>query len=73
MAKEANHEKKPEEPKGDFPEAQKEVKYIYGGPNSYKSRWKQKLIAREVLAVSPTTLSTISGLRSPSHSTAATN
>jgi hypothetical protein len=54
-AKKADQEKNPEEPKGDFPEAHKEVNYIYGGPNSYESRRKQKLIAREVMAVSPTT------------------
>jgi hypothetical protein len=34
----ANQEKKPEEPKGDFPDAHKEVNYIYGGPDSYESR-----------------------------------
>jgi hypothetical protein len=55
MAKGANQEKRPEEPKGDFPEAHKEVKYIYGGLDSYESRRKQKLTAREVMAVSPTT------------------
>jgi hypothetical protein len=41
MAKGANQEKKPEEAKGDFPEAHK-VNYIYGGPHSYESRRKQK-------------------------------
>jgi hypothetical protein len=40
MAKGADQEKKPEEPKGDFPEAHTEVNYIYGGPDSYESRWK---------------------------------
>jgi hypothetical protein len=55
MAKGADQEKKPEEPKGDFPEAHMVVNYIYGGPNSYESRWKQKLIAQEVMAVSPAT------------------
>jgi hypothetical protein len=53
MAKGADQEKKPEELKGDFPEAHKEVNYIYGGPDSYESRRKQKLTAREVMAVSP--------------------
>jgi hypothetical protein len=43
MAKRADQEEKPKEPKGDFPEAHKEVNYIYGGPNSYESRRKQKL------------------------------
>jgi hypothetical protein len=42
-AKGADLEKKPEESKGDFPEAHKEVNYIYGGPDSYESRQKQKL------------------------------
>jgi hypothetical protein len=56
MAKGADQEKKPEELKGDFPEAHKEVNYIYGGPDSYESRWKQKLTAREVMAVSPAIL-----------------
>jgi hypothetical protein len=51
MAKWADQEKKCEEPKGDFPEAHKEVNYIYGGPDSYESRQKQKLTAREVMAV----------------------
>jgi hypothetical protein len=40
---------------GDFPKAHKEVNYIYGGPESYESRRKQKLTPREVMAVSPTT------------------
>jgi hypothetical protein len=55
-AKGADQEKMPEEPKGDFPGAHKEVNYIYGGPDSYESRRKQKLIASEVMAVSPATL-----------------
>jgi hypothetical protein len=48
-----DHEKKPEEPKVDFSEAHKEVNYIYGGPDSYESKKKQKVTAREVLPVSP--------------------
>jgi hypothetical protein len=40
MAKGAGQDKKPEEPKGGFPEAHKEANYIYGGPNSYESRRK---------------------------------
>jgi hypothetical protein len=52
-AKGADQEKKPKEPS--FPEAHKEVNYIYGGPDSYESRRKQKLIAWEVMAVSPST------------------
>jgi hypothetical protein len=39
-AKGSDQEKKPEEPKGDFSEAYKEVNYIYGGPNSYESSWR---------------------------------
>jgi hypothetical protein len=31
----ADQEKKPKEPKGDFPEAHQEVNYIYGGPVSH--------------------------------------
>jgi hypothetical protein len=54
-AKGADQEKKPEDPKGDFPEVHKEVNYIYGGPESYESRRKQKLTAREVMAVKPAT------------------
>jgi hypothetical protein len=46
---------KPKDPKGDFPEAHKEVNYIYGGPESNESRRKQKLRAWEVMAVSPAT------------------
>jgi hypothetical protein len=33
----------------------KEVNYIYCGPDSYESRTKQKLTAREVMVVSSTT------------------
>jgi hypothetical protein len=55
IAKKTDREKKPDEPKGDFPKAHNEVNYIYGGPNSYESRRKQKLTAREVMAISPTT------------------
>jgi hypothetical protein len=55
MAKWPIKGKKPEEPKSDFPEAQKEVNYIYGGLDSYESRRKQKLTAWEVMAVSPAT------------------
>jgi hypothetical protein len=55
-AKGVDQEKKPEEPKGDFPKAHKEVNYIYDGPDSYESRRKQKLTAREVMPVSPATL-----------------
>jgi hypothetical protein len=53
MAKKTNLEKKPKEANGDFPKAYKEVNYIYGGPDSYESWRKQKLIAQEVMAVSP--------------------
>jgi hypothetical protein len=55
MAKPDDQEKKPEDPKGDFPEAYKQVNYIFGGPDLYESKRKQKLIAREVLAVGPAT------------------
>jgi hypothetical protein len=55
MAKKADQEKKPEEPTGDFPKAHNEVNYIYGEPNSYESRKKQKLTARAVMVVSPFT------------------
>jgi hypothetical protein len=51
--KTTNQEKKPKDPKGNFPESRKEVNYIYGVPESYKSRKKQKLTAQEVMAVSP--------------------
>jgi hypothetical protein len=56
MAKPADQEKKPEDPKGDFPEVHKEVNYIFGGPDLYEPKRKQKIIAREVLAVGPATL-----------------
>jgi hypothetical protein len=55
MAKGVDQEKKLKEPKGDFPEAHKEVNYIYGGPDYYELSRKQKLTAREVMAVSPAT------------------
>jgi hypothetical protein len=54
-AKGGDQEKKPEETKGDFLESHKEVNYIYGGPDSYESRRKQKLIIQEVMAVSHAT------------------
>jgi hypothetical protein len=54
-AKGADQEKKPKEPKGNFLEAHKEVNYIYGGPDLYASRRKQKLTAQEVMAVKPAT------------------
>jgi hypothetical protein len=65
MAKGANQEKKPKEPKGDFPQDHKEVNNIYGGLDSYESRRKQNLTTREVMAISPATPSTLNGLRSP--------
>jgi hypothetical protein len=34
MAKAANQEKKPDDSKGNFPEAHKEVNYIFGGLDS---------------------------------------
>jgi hypothetical protein len=40
---------------GDFPKAHKEVNYIFGGPDSYMPKRKEKLLAREVLAVGPAT------------------
>jgi hypothetical protein len=55
MVKKANQEKKPEDQNDDFPEAHKDVNYIYGGPDSYESRRRQKLTAWEVMAVSPAT------------------
>jgi hypothetical protein len=71
MAKKADKEKKPEEPKSHFPEAYKEVNYIYGRPDSYESGRKQKLTAQEVMAVSPTTPEYLKCLRSLSPSTVA--
>jgi hypothetical protein len=53
--KNADQEKKTKDRKGDFPEAHKEVNYIYGGPDSYEPRRKQKLIVQKVMAVSPAT------------------
>jgi hypothetical protein len=55
MAKKADRERKLEDPEGDFSGTHKDVNYIYSGPDSYESKRKQKLITREVLAVSPTT------------------
>jgi hypothetical protein len=54
-AKPTDHEKKPEDPKGDFPEARKEVNYIFGGPDSYEPKRKKKLTTWEVLAIGPAT------------------
>jgi hypothetical protein len=39
-AKGVDQEKKPKEPKDDFPEAHREVNYIFGGPESYELRRK---------------------------------
>jgi hypothetical protein len=55
MTKGADKEKKPEEPKGDFPVAHKEVNYIYSIPDLYELRRKQKLTVSEVMTVSPAT------------------
>jgi hypothetical protein len=55
MAKLADQEKKPKDPKGDFPETHKEVNYNFGGPDSFEPKRKQKLTAREVLVVGPAT------------------
>jgi hypothetical protein len=71
-AKPANQGKKPEDPKGDFLEVHKEVNYIFGGPDSYEPRRKQKLTVQEVMVVSPATPSTLDGSRSPLPSTVAT-
>jgi hypothetical protein len=54
-AKKADQDKKPDDPKGNFPKAHKEVNYIYRGPDFYESRRKWKLTDREVMAVSPAT------------------
>jgi hypothetical protein len=45
MAMAADQEKKPEDPKGDFPEAHEEVNYMFGGPDSYEPKSKQKFTA----------------------------
>jgi hypothetical protein len=55
MTKPTDQEKKSEDPKGNFPEAHKEVNYISSGPDSYESKRKQKLTAQEVMMVKPTT------------------
>jgi hypothetical protein len=55
MAKPADQEKKPKDPKRDYPDEHKEVNYIFGGPDSYETKRKQKLTVREVLAVRPAT------------------
>jgi hypothetical protein len=40
LATKVDHDRKPEDPKGDFPEAHKEVNYIFSRPDSYESRRK---------------------------------
>jgi hypothetical protein len=40
MAKLADQETKPKDPNGDFPEAHKEVNYIFGGLDSYEPKRK---------------------------------
>jgi hypothetical protein len=49
MAKPANREKKPEDPKGDFPMARKEVNYIFGGPDSYEPKIESRIEDRAKL------------------------
>jgi hypothetical protein len=39
-ARKIDQEKKPEDSNGDFPEAHKEVNYIYGGADSFEPRRK---------------------------------
>jgi hypothetical protein len=51
LTKKVEQDKKPKDPNGDFLEAHKEVNYIYGGPNSFESRRKQKLNVQEVMVV----------------------
>jgi hypothetical protein len=51
--KPAEQDKKPEEPKDDFPEAHKEVNYIFSGADSYGSK-RKKHTTQEVMAVGPT-------------------
>jgi hypothetical protein len=51
----ARQEQKIEDLKSNFPEACKEVNYIFHGPDSYESKGKHKLIARAVMAVGPAT------------------
>jgi hypothetical protein len=55
LARMAEQEKKSEDLKSDFPKAHKEVNHIFGGPDSYESKRKQKLMAQEVMAVGPAT------------------
>jgi hypothetical protein len=45
----------PKNQRATSPKAHKETNYIYGGPDSYESRRKQKLIARKIMVVSPAT------------------
>jgi hypothetical protein len=54
-AKKVNQEKKIVDMRSDFPEARKEVNYIYSEPDSYESKRKKKLTARVVMAVGLTT------------------
>jgi hypothetical protein len=55
LAKRVEQDKKPEDPKGDFPKTRKEVNYIYDGSDSYESKRKQKLTAWDFMAVGPAT------------------
>jgi hypothetical protein len=45
----------PKNQRATSPKAHKETNYIYGGPDSYESRRKQKLTVWEVIEVSPAT------------------
>jgi hypothetical protein len=47
--KKFEQEKKAEE-KSDFPKARMEINYIFGGPDSYESKRKQKLQNQEVIS-----------------------
>jgi hypothetical protein len=51
LAKKVEQEKMAEDPKNNFTEAHKEINCIFGGPASYESKRKQKLMSREVMSM----------------------
>ena len=47
--------KKPDNRGGSFQKANREVNYIFGGPDAYEGKRKQKLTHREVMMAAPST------------------
>lgn len=51
--------------KADFPQSTHDIMYIFGGPDSYESKRKQKLMTREVFPIEPTNPEFLHWLKNP--------